>query len=67
MLLLDQICYIPGDQATHLLLLYALQVGLEAVICCSLCFEINLDLTDLLGYDIYDKVVMLGKIRDKMD
>ena len=61
MLLFNQICYVPGDQAAHLLLLNALQIGLEAVVCCSLGFQINLYLADLFGDDIYD-VVMASKV-----
>ena len=52
MLLLHQVRHVPGDQAPGLLLLNALQVGLETVVCVRLGLQVRLNLTDLLGDDI---------------
>ena len=52
MFLLHQVRHVPGDQAAGLLLLNALEVGLETVVGVCLGLQVRLDLTDLLGHDI---------------
>ena len=52
MLLFHQVRHVPGDQAAGLLLLNALEVGLEAVVRVCLGLQVRLNLTDLLGHDI---------------
>ena len=52
MFLLNQVRHVPGNQAAGLLLLDALEVGLETVVCIRLGLQIRLNLTDLLGDDV---------------
>ena len=52
MFLLHQVRHVPGDQAAGLLLLNALEVGLETVVGVGLGLQVRLNLTDLLGHDI---------------